>query len=86
MCDFVPKVVLKAKCFIFVNRVQTEKRRLLKSLLGGLRVVAFSINPYKTSIYFCQTLVNSAKPDQTQQNPASDQFSTVCKQFLFKFE
>ena len=52
MCDFVNKVILNSKYFTFVYLVQTEKKRkLLKSLLGGLRVVAFSINTYKASIF-----------------------------------
>ena len=53
-------------------------------------IVINEVNPYKPHILFVGHRQNSADPDQTPLNAASDQglqLSTVCLQnVLFKFE
>ena len=43
------------------------------------------LNPYKPSVLFCGTSANSAKPDQTPHNAASDQvFHCLLTEVSFK--
>ena len=45
------------------------------------------VNPFKHSVLSNGPSANSAEPDQTPQNAASDQLSTICLQnVLLKFE